>query len=79
MVKDMPSLGLPSFESGFKPAQIKVSEPEILERYWNDIYKLFINRLTQFDASTKATEEDKSKLKALLNELIYVKTLLVDN
>lgn len=61
------------------PIAKSTTEPEILERYWNDIYKLFINRLSQFDASTKATDEDKGKLKALLNELIYVKTLLADN
>jgi hypothetical protein len=48
----------------------------ILERYYNDIYKLFLNRLSKFDCDSASGITDRKKLKSLLDELIYVKTLL---
>lgn len=49
-----------------------------LAQYWNDIYTLFLRKLTQFTSSGPASDEEALKLQALLQELIKVKGL-IDN
>src|SRR5689334_9512079 len=48
----------------------------ILERYWNDMYNLFLRKLTQFAGMDPLNDEDTLKLQALLQELIKVKSLI---
>ena len=48
----------------------------VLERYWNDVYNLFLRKLSLFAANTASSQEDSVKLQALLQELIKVKELL---
>ena len=48
----------------------------ILERYWNDMYNLFLRKLTQFAGDDPVGSEDSLKLQALLQELIKVKSLI---
>jgi hypothetical protein len=47
----------------------------VLERYFNDIYKLFTKRLTHF-SDNYISDEETLKLQALLQELIKVKGLI---
>lgn len=47
---------------------------EITERYFNDIFKLFLRKLVQLDKSVTATDEDKRVLRKLLEELIETKS-----
>ena len=55
----------------------KVSKEHILEleQYWNDLYNLFLRKLSLF-AGAKATSDEELKLQALLQELIKVKKLI---
>lgn len=46
-----------------------------LERYWNDLYNLFLRKLTDF-AGGPVSDEESLKLQALLQELIKVKILI---
>jgi hypothetical protein len=52
---------------------------DLLEKYFNDIYGLFLNKLSSFAISGRVQEEDSIKLQALLQEIIKVKKLLVYN
>jgi len=51
-------------------------DPIVLEHYWNDVYNLFLRKISSFAAGDGAPEEDSIKLQALLQELIKVKELL---
>ncbi len=60
------------------PASHEEGKTEILEAYFNDIYKLLLGKLAKFEAATTVNDNDKNKLRSLLDELINVKLLLVD-
>ncbi len=49
---------------------------EVLERYWNDMYNLFLRKLTQFAGTPSIGAEETLKLQAFLQELIKVKGLI---
>ena len=53
-----------------------VGDPVVLEHYWNDVYNLFLRKISSFAASDGADVEESVKLQALLQELIKVKGLL---
>lgn len=55
-----------------KPA----GDPLVLERYWNDLYNLFLRKLSLFAGTATPQSEEIVKLQALLQELIKVKELL---
>src|SRR3989344_2322451 len=48
----------------------------ILERYFNDIYNLFLRKLANFSSTEPTEAQDSLKLQALLQELIKVKSLI---
>ena len=48
----------------------------ILERYFNDIYSIYINKLSAYMISTAHDSESAKGLRSLLEEIIKVKTLL---
>lgn len=49
---------------------------EILEKYFNDIYNLFIRKLSLFASYEMESDEESTKLQALLQEMIKVKGLI---
>lgn len=49
---------------------------DILEKYFNDIYNLFLRKLSSFAMFEQTNEEESTKLQALLQELIKVKKLI---
>ncbi len=53
-----------------------VGDPSIMDRYWNDLYNLFLRKLTQFACSQGVNNEESIKLQALLQELVKVKDLI---
>ena len=55
---------------------LETDDVVILERYWNDMYNLFLRKLTQFAGSDPRSAEDSLKLQALLQELVKVKGLI---
>lgn len=55
---------------------ISTNEVEILEKYFNDIYNLFLRKLSSFASFEISTSEDTMKMQALLQELIKVKSLM---
>jgi hypothetical protein len=63
----------------FRDAPSSVGDPVILERYSNDVYNLFLRKLSLFASVDNTAEEDSIKLQALLQELIKVKGLLAGN
>ena len=64
------------------PMLLRDSAPEknniILERYMSDVYSMFLNKLSLFIMGQGNTEKDKEKMRALLGEVIKIKTLLDD-
>ena len=50
---------------------------EVLEKYFNDIYNLFLRKLSNFAMFEKTSEDDTLKLQAILQELIKVKKLMI--
>ena len=50
----------------------------LLESYFNDLYKMFVRRLSSFECTAKASDEEQTRLKALLDELIRVKGMLYE-
>lgn len=48
----------------------------VLEQYFNDLYNLFLRKLTGFASGAPTSEEDAVKLQALLQELIKIKSLI---
>jgi len=49
---------------------------KILNNYWNDLYGLFMRKLSQFITETEVKPDEEVRLQAMLQELIKVKGLL---
>jgi hypothetical protein len=49
---------------------------EILEKYFNDLYNLFLKKLSAFAMDEVTSDEQTLKLQALLQEMIKVKKLI---
>src|SRR3989344_3968916 len=47
-----------------------------LEQYFNDMYNLFLRKLTTFAGSAQIDDQETLKLQALLQELVKVKKLI---
>lgn len=65
-----------AFRDAPSSAATNAGDPIILERYWNDVYNLFLRKLASFASGDDASHEDSVKLQALLQELVKVKELL---
>lgn len=48
----------------------------VLERYFTDLYNLFLSRVTSLVSSNKITDVESDKIKSLLDEMIKVKSLI---
>ncbi len=48
----------------------------ILERYFSDIYSLFLKKIAIFSGEDSVTDDSATKLQALLQEMIKVKSLI---
>jgi hypothetical protein len=48
----------------------------ILEKYINDLYNLFLRKISNYITIQSVTSEDSIKLQALLQEIIKVKDLI---
>ncbi len=48
----------------------------VLEKYFNDIYNLFLRKISSFAGGDPLSDEESLKLQALLQELIKVKNLI---
>ena len=68
--------------TGDKPASDQIHDlcdPEnrkILNNYWNDLYGLFMRKLSQFITEAEVKPDEEVRLQAILQELIKVKGLL---
>ncbi len=49
---------------------------EVLEKYFNDIYNLFLRKLSSFAMFEHTSDEEAIKMQALLQELVKVKSLI---
>ncbi len=52
------------------------SNIEVLEKYFNDIYNLFLRKLSSFSMFDYIGDDEATKMQALLQELIKVKKLI---
>lgn len=52
------------------------SNIDVLEKYFNDIYNLFLRKLSTFAVFERTSVEEVTKMQALLQELIKVKKLI---
>lgn len=75
------------FEGLNRPSQIyKIRDGEdnvsnnvdVLEKYFNDIYNLFLRKLSNFTMYGNSSVEEITKLQALLQELIKTKNLIIN-
>ncbi len=48
----------------------------VLEKYFNDIYNLFLRKLSTFAIFEHTSDEESMKMQALLQEMIKVKRLI---
>lgn len=72
------------FEGVNRPSQIYNIHDEIngkdniviLEKYINDLYNLFLRKISNYITIQSVTSEDSIKLQALLQEIIKVKDLI---
>lgn len=48
----------------------------VLEQYFNDVYTLYLNRLTTYVLAGTHQYDSAQKLRSLLEEIIKVKTLI---
>ena len=55
---------------------ISTQDIGIMEKYFNDIYNLFLRKLSSFCAFGHADDEETAKIQALLQEMIKVKKLI---
>jgi hypothetical protein len=55
-----------------------VEDRIVLEGYFNDLYKLFLRKMADFDCQVLIADEDKVRLRLLLEEMIKVKAILYD-
>jgi hypothetical protein len=55
---------------------ISKNEIDVLEKYFNDVYNLFLRKLSSFASIENSSSEDTMKMQALLQELIKVKNLI---
>ena len=69
----------PSAYYALRDAPPSGGDAVLLERYWNDVYNLFLRKLASFASGVGAAHEDSVKLQALLQELIKVRGLLAGN
>lgn len=53
-----------------------VEDIGVLEKYFNDVYNLFLRKLSSFAMFESTTHEETMKMQALLQELIKVKDLI---
>lgn len=51
-------------------------ERAVLERYFNDVYGIFLKKLSSYVISGESNREEDAKLIALLQEMIKIKKLL---
>ena len=56
--------------------QISDKNIDTLEKYFNDIYNLFLRKFSSFAMFENASDEDAVKMQALLQELIKVKNMI---
>lgn len=49
---------------------------DVLEKYFNDLYNLFLRKLSSFAMFEHTNEEEAMKMQALLQELIKVKKII---
>jgi len=59
--------------------KVRNDEIGILEEYFNDVYNLFLRKISVFASLNNTNAEDTTKLQALLQELIKVKRLILDS
>ena len=52
---------------------------EILERYFNDIYNLFLRKISVFVSLDNINDEESIKLQALLQEMIRIKKMMINS
>lgn len=60
-----------------RDGKVPAEKTKVLELYFNDLYKLLLRKLADFDCQVKVGEEDTKKLRSLLEEIITVKTMIV--
>ncbi len=67
------------FDNEERPSENLSKEMRLeLEGYWNDVYNLFLRKLTYCASSAELKDEEAVKLQALLQELIKVRKLIVN-
>ena len=59
-----------------RDGKVPAEKSKVLELYFNDLYKLLLRKLADFDCQVKVGEDETKKLRSLLEELITVKTLI---
>ncbi len=59
-----------------RDGKVPAEKSRVLELYFNDLYKLLLRKLADFDCQVKVGEEGTKKLRSLLEERITVKTMI---
>lgn len=57
-------------------SHVSTDKIDVLEKYFNDLYNLFLRKLSSFAMFEHTNEEEAMKMQALLQELIKVKKII---
>lgn len=58
------------------PGYDRPKDKPALERSFNDLYAVFLHKLSEFALAAETTASEKARLKALLDELVKTRELL---
>lgn len=76
IVKDLPYLIPSMYQIIRDEADDFVQDPVELSKHFDDVYKLYLRRLGEFEMSTSSDNVREGELTTLLSELIRVKRQL---
>ncbi len=78
VLADLTGPGLPFIQIVRDGGGVLNNNELILEGYFNDLYKLFLRKLAEFDCTVHCGDKEKENLKSILDELIKVKGMLAE-
>lgn len=54
---------------------IEMDPRKILDKYFSDIYRMFLNRMFKFSLAESISEDEEKRLKHILDELFKIKRM----
>ncbi len=59
-----------------RDGKVPAEKSRVLDLYFNDLYKMLLRKLAEFECQPTMAEGDAKRLRSLLDELITVKSMI---